>query len=99
MGPVKSRLHLRKGEHRPPRKGDNPSTSKPNSSLNEVDQHIINQPPRVRNAGATASNPVSAATSIAAASAAASAAAIPSTRGIDPPESDDAPQVTLTRGN
>lgn len=92
---VKSRLHIRKGGDRPPRKEDINSTSKPNSSLNEVDQHIINQPPRVRNAGATASNPAS--VSVAAATAA--SAAVPTTRGTDPPESDDAPQVTLTRGS
>lgn len=92
---MKSRLHIRKGGDRPPRKEDNHSTSKPNSSLNEVDQHIINQPPRVRNPGAK--NPAPAPAPVTAAN---TAADVPTTRGIDPPEDEQTPPpVTLSRGN
>lgn len=76
-----SRLRKKHGD-RPPRKQDDQSANKPNASPNAVDQHVVNQTNRARGPAANSSN---------------TAPIIPGSRGTDPPESQNAAPVTLTR--
>lgn len=78
-----SRLR-KKHADRPRRKQDQEqSTNKSTAYQSTVDQPTNEQPNRVRGAAKTPSNPPP---------------TVPSSRGIDPAESDDGPAVTLSRG-